>query len=117
MSEKQTLECKIFLLSCGAPGKTCIINRYINNTFYFVNTTPGLSYTSKTLFMEDEKKSITFGIWDSNGGEKSKLCNRIVFKDADIIILVYDITYRRTLDDLKYYVEDIKENGKSDASK
>ena len=117
MSEEQTLECKIILLSCGAPGKTCIINRYMSNTFYIVSTTQGTYYTSKTLFMRDENESIKFGIWDTNGGEKSKLSNRIFFKDADIIILVYDITNRRTFDDLKYYVEDIKENGKSDASK
>jgi len=117
MSEEQKLKCKIVLLSCWAAGKTCIINRYVYDKFDFVKTTTGPYLTTKTMFIEDENKSITFEIWDTNGGELSRLFNRVVFKDADVIFLVYDITTKKVFEDLKYYAKHIKENDKPDASK
>jgi len=118
MSEEDILNCKIVLLGTSAPGKTCIINRFVNNSFsYNLTATTGASFTSKTIFMKDENQYIKFEIWDMPSGLKYLPLAKIFYKNAEVIILVYRITDRRSFDELKYYVKDIKENGKSDASK
>ena len=118
MSEEDRLNCKIVFLGTSAPGKTCIIGRFVYNEFsYNFMATPGASFVSKTIFMKDENQYIKFEIWDTSSGLKYLPLAKILYKNAEVIILVYSITDRRSFDDLKYYVKDIKENGKSDASK
>ena len=118
MSEEDILNCKIVLLGTSAPGKTCIISRFVNNIFpYDLTATPGASFASKTVFMKDENQYIKFELWDTSSGLKYLPFAKVFYKNAEVIILVYSITDRRSFDDLKYYVKDIKENGKSDASK
>ena len=75
------------------------------------------SFAAKTVFMKDEKQSIKFEIWDTPSGLKYLPLAKIYCKKAEVIILVYDITYRRSFDELKYNLKDIKENCKTNASK
>ena len=118
MSEEDILNCKIVLLGTSAPGKTAIISRFVCNEFpHNLTATPGANFVPKTVFMKDENQYIKFEIWDMPSGLKYLPLAKVIYKNAEVIILVYRITDRRSFDELKYYVKDIKENGKSDASK
>jgi len=116
MSEEDRLKCKVVLLGPNAAGKTCIINRYVYNIFEIFETTMGASFIVKTISI-DENQSIEFEIWDTECSEKHRHYEIILYKDADVCILVYDITRKSSLADLKYYSEMIKENCKPDISK
>ena len=50
-------------------------------------------------------------IWDTAGQERYRALTKFFYKDAAVCILVYDITKRKTFDNLKsYWYEQLKEN-------
>ena len=70
MSDKAA-NCKVVLLGESGVGKTCIISRYINNTYDEKSeTTNGATYASKIIDFEQYQKSLRFDIWDTTGQEK-----------------------------------------------
>ena len=112
--------CKVVLLGESGVGKTCIISRYTNNTFEEnIMSTTGASYCGKAMtFDEYGGKTIKFEIWDTAGQEKYRALTKIFYKDAAVAILVYDITRRKSFDEIKnYWYNQIKESGKANISK
>ena len=103
--------CKVVLLGESGVGKTCIIARFINNTFEDnIMSTTGASYAGKTLtFDEYQGKSIKFEIWDTAGQEKYRSLNNIFIKDSRICIFVYDVSNPKSLEGLSYWVKSAKE--------
>ena len=116
--EAQT--CKVVLLGESGVGKTCIIARFINNTFEenLISTT-GASYAGKTMtFDEYGGKSIKFEIWDTAGQEKYRSLTKIFYKDAGAAILVYDITRKESYEEIKkYWINQIKDFAPKNISK
>ena len=121
MSEEgEAKTCKVVLLGESGVGKTCIISRYTNNTFEEnIMSTTGASYCGKAMtFDEYGGKTIKFEIWDTAGQEKYRALTKIFYKDAAVAILVYDITRRKSFDEIKnYWYNQIKESGKANISK
>ena len=112
MSDKAN-SCKVVLLGESGVGKTCIISRYVNNTYDEKSeTTNGASYASKIIDLEQYKQSLRFDIWDTAGQEKYRSLTKFFYKDAAIAILVYDITRRDSFEEVrKYWYEQLKTCG------
>ena len=112
--------CKVVLLGEAGVGKTCIISRFINDTFEenLISTT-GATYAGKEMkFKEYDNKEIKFEIWDTAGQEKYRALTKIFYKDANIAILVYDITQTHSYDEMKnYWYNQIKEFAPKNISK
>ena len=107
---------KIVLLGDSGVGKTCIISRYISGSFEAnEKSTNGASYASKRVDYPDIKKSLILDIWDTAGQEKFKALTKFFYKDAAIVILVYDITRRDSFDNLKnVWHPEVLEHGAKD---
>ena len=107
------IPCKIVLVGQSGVGKTCIIGRFINNTFENnIMSTTGASYAGKTMVFEElDGKCVKFEIWDTAGQEKYRSLTKIFYKDARIAILVYDITRKDSFEELKnYWYAQLKES-------
>ena len=117
--EQTSVPCKVVLIGESGVGKTSIISRYITNTFSSVLTaTPGASFTTKTIYLKEYKRSIKFEIWDTAGQEKYRALAKVFYKNAAVCILVYDITRRKSFDELKeYWINEIKSNASPNLSK
>ena len=117
--EVGALSCKVVLIGESGVGKTSIISRYISNTFNPVLTsTPGASFTTKTVYLQEYRKSIKYEIWDTAGQEKYRALAKVFYKNAAVCILVYDITRRKSFEELKnYWVNEIKSNATPNLSK
>ena len=84
---------KVVLLGESGVGKTSIITQFTTNTFNSrCPTSVSAQFTSKIVKFPQFYKSIKFDIWDTVGQEKYRSLAKIFYKDAKIIILVYDIT-------------------------
>ena len=118
--DDEAQSCKVVLLGESGVGKTCIIARFINNTFEenLISTT-GASYAGKTMtFDEYDGKSIRFEIWDTAGQEKYRSLTKIFYKDAGAAILVYDITRKESYEEIqKYWFNQIKDHAPKNISK
>ena len=103
-NSKQDTGHKIVLLGDSGVGKTCIISRFISGQFDInVNSTNGASYASKKIDYPELGKSLMLDIWDTAGQEKYKSLTKFFYKDAAMVILVYDITRKESFDNLKNF--------------
>ena len=107
--------CKVVLLGDSGVGKTCIISRYISGSFdKNITSTNGASYCSKMVKFEELGKNLLLDIWDTAGQEKYRSLTKFFYKDATIVILVYDITREDSFDNLKnYWYNQLQENCKN----
>ena len=114
--DKKIPGCKIVLLGDSGVGKTCIISRYISGNFDESSaTTNGASYCSKNVNFDKLGKNLLLDIWDTAGQEKYRALTKFFYKDAAIVILVYDITRRDSFDNIKnVWYQEVKENGAKD---
>lgn len=98
---------KIILLGDIAVGKTSVLSRFINNTFtdlYKCNV--GVDYRSKTVTF-DNKIGYELNIWDTCGEERFRSVSRQYYKDANAVLLVFDLTNRPTFDGLQRWFDDV----------
>ena len=111
--------CKVILVGESGVGKTCIIVRFVSEEYKEETiSTTGASYASKIMEFSDYKKSIQFQIWDTAGQENYRGLTKLFYKDAKIVILVYDMTRRKSFDEIKnYWYNQIKENSSEEISK
>ena len=59
--------------------------------------------------LEYKKKPMVFQVWDTAGDEKYHSINRYFYKDASVVIIVYDITNPLSFDCIKdYWIDEIK---------
>ena len=117
MSEEEVKSVKVVLLGETGVGKTCIISRFVNN-LYDDKTTSNLTpaFTTKTMkFARLNGKEIRFDLWDTAGQERFRSVTKSLYRDAKVIILVYDITEKETFNEVKdYWYEQIKLNSAND---
>ena len=91
---------KITLLGNPGVGKTCIISRYVENTFVENNeSTIGANYSEKVI--KKGNQEVQLNIWDTAGQEKFHSLGKHFYKDSYVVCLVYDITNQESLDSLK----------------
>ena len=106
---------KIVLLGSVAVGKTSILIRYISNEFdEDINCTLKFEYKTKLININNMEQAKLI-IWDTMGNEKFRAITRQYYRDADGILLVYDITKRESFDNIIMWKNDIKNNAPKDA--
>ena len=110
---------KTVLLGEVSVGKTCIINRFVNNSFDLKElSSSSASYVTRTIKFDDIDEEIRFEIWDTVGQEKYRALTKIFYKDAGAAILVYDITRKESFEEIqKYWINQIKEFAPKNISK
>ena len=101
---------KVVLLGESGVGKTSIIQQFTSHTFdRSTLTSLSCQYSSQTIKLKELNKTITFDIWDTAGQERYRSLAKIYYKDAKIIIFVYDITNKNSFDSIKtYWMEQIQ---------
>ena len=114
-----TEACKVILVGESGIGKTCIIVRFVNNTFYDgAPSTTGANYATQNLEYKEYNKTIKYDIWDTAGQEKYRGLAKIFYKDAAIAILVYDITNKNSFIEIRdYWYNELKNNTSGNMSK
>ena len=99
-NEKEAIQIKVVLIGESGVGKTSIINRYTMDTF-----------TPKTINLKEYNQSIKFEIWDTAGQEIYRSLAKVFYKNAAVCVLVYDITRKKSFEELKnYWLKEIKAN-------
>ena len=103
---------KVVLLGESGVGKTSITTQFTEKSFSeeFV-TSASATFVSKTLEFEEYKKALKLEIWDTAGQERFRSLAKIFYKDAKVVILVYDITDEKSYNEMtSYWYEQVKNN-------
>ena len=109
MSKSKELKEKVVLVGEVLTGKTCIIKKAICDTFKEDEMGVYVAINYLLEVSTDSGKKMKLDIWDTAGQEKFRAVNRIFYKNARAVLMVYDITQRKTFDVIKkYWVEQAK---------
>ena len=97
-------EIKIILIGDSGVGKTNLINTCVGLGFNeSENPTITGYFNSKTMVVND--KTYSLNLWDTAGQESYRGLTQLFFRGAEIIILAYDITSRKTFESLDEWYE------------
>ena len=107
---------KILLLGDSEVGKSCFLMRYSENVFIenYI-TTIGLDYKLKTIKL-DTGKTIKVQLWDTAGQERFRTIAKSYYKGAHGIVLIYDVTNRKTYDNIRKWLNQIKDEASNKIS-
>ena len=101
--------CQILLIGDSSVGKTSLIQRYANGIFkeeYLA--TVGLDYYTKQEMINDI--TVLVKLWDTAGQERFKALTPNYFRNAEGVVLAYDVTNSESFDNLKFWINSIKSN-------
>ena len=97
---------KLIFLGDQGVGKSCILNRFLHDSFtQEYQTTIGLDFQSKTVQIENQ--NIHLLLYDTAGQEKYRSLIPMYTRDANIILLVYDITNQNSFSHLSDWLKDL----------
>jgi small GTP-binding protein len=103
----KAIEVKTIFLGESGVGKTNLIRAAIDEEFE-----EGSKSTSMASCVEKsvkvDKKYYSLKLWDTIGQEKLRSMAKIFYKGAKIVIFVYDITTKKTFEELEYWVNEVK---------
>lgn len=109
MKNKKIPHYKILILGDPAVGKSCFLARYVENTFENVYmSTAGMDYKYKDVELGDGKL-IKLQIWDTAGQERYRTLTTNLYKGAVGIVLIYDITNKKTFENVRSWITSIEE--------
>ena len=101
--------CQILLIGDSLVGKTCLIQRYANGIFKedYISTV-GLDYYTKQEMINNLNVSVK--LWDTAGQERFKALTPSFFRNAEGVVIAYDVTNSESFDNLKFWISSIKTN-------
>ena len=111
--EKKERCLKVLLLGDTSVGKTCLLKRYTEDTFQDAYlSTIGFDYKFKIVTLKSGKE-VKVQIWDTAGQERFRTIAKSYYRGAHGIILVFDVTNQKTFDNIRTWVNQIKEEASS----
>ena len=101
------ISAKIILLGDSGVGKSSIAARFVKNEFSenYEVTISG-AYLEYQLTTKNNTK-VKLHIWDTGGAERFRSMAHNYYQSSIAAILVYDITKKRTLDGINYWLNDL----------
>ena len=116
MTEGLEFAFKILLLGDSSVGKTCFLKRYTDNTFQDAYlSTIGFDFKYKFVTLE-EGKTVKVQLWDTAGEERFRTIAKSYYKGAHGIVLIYDVTNRKTYENIRKWMNQIKDDSSSNIS-
>ncbi|XP_008241373.1 PREDICTED: ras-related protein RABC2a [Prunus mume] len=97
-SSNYDLSFKILLIGDSAVGKSSLLVSFISNSVVDLAPTIGVDFKIKLLTVAEKRIKMT--IWDTAGQERFRTLTSSYYRNAQGIILVYDVTRRDTFTNL-----------------
>eukprot|EP00601_Ochromonadales_sp_CCMP2298_P013298 CAMPEP_0173269620 /NCGR_PEP_ID=MMETSP1142-20121109/30976_1 /TAXON_ID=483371 /ORGANISM="non described non described, Strain CCMP2298" /LENGTH=471 /DNA_ID=CAMNT_0014205979 /DNA_START=162 /DNA_END=1577 /DNA_ORIENTATION=+ len=102
-----TRRVKILMLGDSGVGKSSLIMRWTMDTFSpSLTSTVGVNFKSRKVNVANETMQVQ--VWDTAGQEQFHKITTSYYKGAQGIMLVYDVTDRRSMENVHYWVKNIK---------
>jgi Ras-related protein Rab-8A len=107
---------KLLMIGDSGVGKTCLLLRYANDSYSptFI-TTIGIDFKIKNIQLDG--KRVKLQIWDTAGQERFRTITTSYFKGAHGILLVYDVTDRKTFQAIGNWISQIKSHADNNVNR
>ena len=108
------MKLKLIVVGNQSTGKSCILNRFVNETFEEnYQATIGLDFQSKNVTIHDQ--DVRLILYDTAGQEKFRSLIPMYIREAQIILLIYDISDRESFDSIPKWLREIMDVKNSEA--
>jgi Ras-related protein Rab-6A len=107
------MKLKLIVVGNQGTGKSCILNRFVNETFEEnYQATIGLDFQSKNITIHDQ--DVRLILYDTAGQEKFRSLIPMYIREAQIILLIYDISDRESFDSMPKWIQQVLDVKNSD---
>ena len=105
-SQNESLKFKLIVVGDQNTGKSCILNRFANEIFEEnYQATIGLDFLNKIVNINGQKVHLV--LYDTAGQEKFRSLIPMYIREAQIILLIYDITSKDSFESIPKWFSDI----------
>ncbi|XP_071330189.1 ras-related protein Rab-37-like isoform X1 [Trachinotus anak] len=114
VNEYYDIAFKVMLLGDSAVGKTCVLVRFKDGAFLGGNfiATVGIDFRNKVVDVDNLK--VKLQIWDTAGQERFRSVTHAYYRDAQALLLLYDITSKLSFDNIRAWLTEIHEYAQKD---
>ena len=109
MKNLEEQDIKVILVGESGTGKTSLISISMGMKFQEGMEISTSAASCVTNIIKRGDKSYTLNLWDTIGQEKFRSLTKIFIKDSKIVIFVYDITNKKSFEELEYWYKTIKD--------
>jgi len=115
-SDSKSYQFKILFVGDSGCGKTSLLLRYVDDTFTdtFISTI-GVDFKSKTINVDGAK--VEMQIWDTAGQERFRTITSSYYREAEGVILVFDLTNLESFNNVKRWLTDVEKYSADSAHK
>ncbi|KAK5851445.1 hypothetical protein PBY51_002239 [Eleginops maclovinus] len=105
---------KTILVGDSGVGKTSLLVQFDQGKFIpgSFSATVGIGFTNKVVTVDGVK--IKLQIWDTAGQERFRSVTHAYYRDAQALLLLYDISSRTSFDNIRAWLTEIHEYAQSD---
>uniref|UniRef100_A0A8B9CDN6 small monomeric GTPase n=1 Tax=Anser brachyrhynchus TaxID=132585 RepID=A0A8B9CDN6_9AVES len=107
-------ETQVMLLGDSGVGKTCFLLQFRDGAFLsgtFIATV-GIDFRNKVVAVDGVK--VKLQIWDTAGQERFRSVTHAYYRDAQALLLLYDITSKMSFDNIRAWLTEIHEYAQKD---
>jgi len=99
---------KILIVGDINTGKTAILDQFTNGHFdHTYISTIGIDFNVKIVALDKDTK-VKLQVWDTCGQERFRALTRSYYRNAQAIIIVYDITSRESFEKSKVWIKEVE---------
>ena len=108
----------IIVLGDGAVGKTSLLKMYAEGKFQESHmATLGLDYVSKAYTPPNASTELAVKIWDTAGQERFRTLTHAFYKQANGVVVAFDITNEDSFKNVRKWMESIYEHADANICK
>ena len=108
------IKLKLIVVGDQSTGKSCILNRFVNEIFEEnYQATIGLDFQSKNVTIHDQ--DVRLILYDTAGQEKFRSLIPMYIREAQIILLIYDISDKDSFDSIPKWIQEVLDVKNSEA--
>ncbi|XP_078318939.1 ras-related protein Rab-37-like isoform X6 [Crassostrea virginica] len=106
--------CKTILVGDSGVGKTSLLVQFDQGKFQAgsFSATVGIGFTNKVVDVEGTK--VKLQIWDTAGQERFRSITRAYYRDANALLLLYDVSNKASFDNIRAWLGEINEYAQED---
>ncbi|XP_051988094.1 ras-related protein Rab-37-like isoform X2 [Xyrauchen texanus] len=105
---------KTILVGDSGVGKTSLLVQFDQGKFIpgSFSATVGIGFTNKVVTVDNMK--VKLQIWDTAGQERFRSVTHAYYRDAQALLLLYDITRKTSFDNIRAWLTEIYEYAQKD---
>mmetsp|Transcript_28685 Transcript_28685/g.33124 ORF Transcript_28685/g.33124 Transcript_28685/m.33124 type:complete len:210 (-) Transcript_28685:42-671(-) len=102
---------KYIVIGDSGVGKSCLLMQFTDKRFGQRDPTIGVEFACKMITVDST--NIKLQVWDTAGQEAYGSITRSYYKAAAGALIVYDITRRKTFENVRKWLNEVREGGSS----